>query len=298
MRVLVAVFVGCLGIAGTHAAEKHGKGTTPGSTGHHPSTPGGPSEGKDYVNSQSVLFKWIKPGTFDMGSPSTEPDRDDYEVQHKVKLTRGFWLSDHEVTQGEYQAVMGSNPSYFPSYPNEDPNLPVEKVSWINAIQYCRKLTDRERLEHRITKDQEYRLPTEAEWEYAARAETQGARYGELDSIGWYEGNSGSTNSYNKLVRTTHPVKRKTANAFGLYDMMGNVSEWCSDRFGDYQKGTVVDPTGPKLTSTSNRVSRGGSWFNPSSSLRSAFRIGYHADNAVYTQGFRPALSSVDKSKR
>jgi len=119
-----------------------------------------------------------------MGSPSTEPDRRDDERQHTVKLTQGFWLSDHEVTQGEYQAVMGSNPSYFQG----NPNRPVEKVSWNDAVGYCEKLTAKERASGKIGAQQAYRLPTEAEWEYAARAGTTGQRDHGMESWTWWPG--------------------------------------------------------------------------------------------------------------
>ena len=119
-------------------------------------------------------FVWIKPGTFFMGSSSGEPDRNSNEVQHTVTLTQGFWLYDHEVTQAEFQVLMGNNPSRFTG----DLKKPVEQVSWNDAVKYCQKLTERKRAAGRITAQQAYRLPTEAEWEYAARAGTIGARHG------------------------------------------------------------------------------------------------------------------------
>ena len=254
-------------------------------------------EGQDFANSQGVLLKWIQPGTFQMGSTSgTDPDRNDDEVQHTVTLTRGFWLSDHEVTQAEYQAVMGNNPSHFPG----DLNRPVEMVTWNDAVSYCQKLTDRERAAGRITAQQAYRLPTEAEWEYAARAGTTGARYTvngydvaeSLDYIAWYYGNS----KYPGVGRETHPVKGKQPNAWGLYDMIGNVWEWCEDWYGDYPfsqlgGGSVTDPTGP-LTGA-YRVTRGGSWYDGPRYCRSAkrYRISSVVEKGIY--GFRPALSAV-----
>ena len=222
-------------------------------------------------------FVWIAPGAFVMGSPVSEADRHSDEVQHTVTLTQGFWMSDHETTQAEYQLVMGSNPSNW-----KGESLPVEQVSWDDAVAYCKKLTERERAAGRITAQQAYRLPTEAEWEYAARAGTAGARYGELGTIAWYNGKSGNQ---------THPVKQKTANAWGLHDMIGNVWEWCSDWYGDYPTGSVTDPTGPG--SGSNRVFRGGSWVNVARFARSARRFRGDPGYRNFSLGFRPALSSV-----
>jgi formylglycine-generating enzyme required for sulfatase activity len=222
-------------------------------------------------------FVWIPPGTFVMGSPANEEGYTN-EVQHAVTLTQGFWLSDHEVTQGEYDAVMGINPSHFKWYPNR----PVENVSWEDAVRYCQKLSERERAAGRILADQAYRLPTEAEWEYAARAGTTGARYGELDAIAWYDGNAEGA---------TRPVKGKQPNGWGLYDMLGNVWEWCSDWHGDYPMDAVTDPIGP--SSGSRRVSRGGSWDFVARGARSAVRSGSYPGGRNYNQGFRPVLSSV-----
>ena len=232
------------------------------------------------VDSQPVGpsgFVWIKPGTFVMGSPASEYGHDSDEAQHTVTLTQGFWLSDHEVTQSEYEAIMVSNPSNWRGL-----NLPVEQVSWNDAVAYCQKLTEQERAAGRITAQQAYRLPTEAEWEYAARAGTTGARYGELDTIAWYAENSGSQ---------THPVKQKVANSWGLYDMMGNVWEWCSDWSGDYPTGMVTDPGGPSLGSL--RVRRGGGFNLDATTLRLAFKNGSAPGFRYVHLGFRPALSEV-----
>ena len=225
-------------------------------------------------------FVWIAPGSFLMGSPITEADRYVDEVQHMVTLTQGFWLSDHEVTQGEFEAVMGSNPSWHKG----DSNRPVEKVTWESAVLYCQKLTERDRAAGRNTSQQEYRLPTEAEWEYAARAGTTGSRYGNLDEIGWYSGNSGLG---------PHPVKQKSPNAWGLYDMIGNVWEWCSDRWDDYPTGSAIDPSGP-ITGTSH-VFRGGSWGNGARFSRSASRWGSDSCFLCLRNdlGFRPAFGQV-----
>ena len=152
---------------------------------------------------------WCPPGQFMMGSPTSERGRDADEVQHEVVLTRGFFLAETECTQGQWEAVMGGNPSYF-----KGTERPVEHVSWEEAVEYCRKLTAKQRAEGILPSGWEWRLPTEAEWEYAARAGTTGARYGELDAIGWHIGNLGG--------QSLHPVSQKTANAWGLYDMIPN----------------------------------------------------------------------------
>ena len=211
-----------------------------------------------------------------MGSPTSEADRRDDEVQHSVTLSRGFWMSDHETTQAEYESVMGSNPSSF-----KGSTLPVEQVSWDDAVSYCAKLTVRELAAGRIVAGQAYRLPTEAEWEYAARAGTTGRFAGELDSMGWYGDNSGGK---------IHPVKGKQANGWGLYDMHGNVFEWCSDGYGDYPSGSVTDPTG--ATSGSNRVFRGGGWRDEARLSRSAYRYQVGPGFRSVILGFRSVLSS------
>ena len=222
-------------------------------------------------------FVWVPPGTFVMGSPLSEVGRSTDEVPHTVTLAQGFWLSDHETTQAEYQAMMGNNPSNW-----KGDALPVETVSWNDAVLYCQKLTERDRAAGRITVQQAYRLPTESEWEYASRAGTTGARHGELDAIAWWDGNSGWE---------PHVVKRKQANAWGLYDMLGNVWEWCGDWYGDYPTGSVTDPIGPG--SGSFRVVRGGSCYSGAWNARSARRNWYAPGDRLNSLGFRPALSSV-----
>ena len=172
---------------------------------------------------------------------------------------------------------MGSNPSHF-----RGTDRPVENVSWGEAVEFCRKLTKKHQEAGAMPQGWSWRLPTEAEWEYAARAGTTGSRYGELDAIAWWTGNSGSQ---------THPVKQKAANAWGLYDMMGNVWEWCSDWSGDYPTGSVTDPMGPSSGST--RVFRGGSWNDGAWNARSASRNWGDPGVRNFSLGFRPALSSV-----
>ena len=227
---------------------------------------------------------WIKPGTFIMGSPETDPDSDPDEYpQTVVTLTRGFWMGVHEVTQGEYQAVMNSNPSYFTG----DPNRPVERVSWDDAVVYCSKLTTQERDAGRIPSNWQYYLPTEAQWEYACRAGARTARFCYGDDIGytalgnyaWYYDNSGGT---------THPVEQKLGNGWGLMDMHGNVWEWCADWYATYPVGSATDPSGP--TTGSYRVIRGGSWLHLAGDCRSAYRYYYGPAYRYAFIGFRVVL--------
>ena len=241
-----------------------------------------------------VGFVWIPPGTFVMGSPTNEPGRASFfsggssEEQHTVTLTRGFWLSDHEVTQSEFQSVMGKAPSNFKGAPDR----PVETVSWGDAMAYCQELTARERTAGRITVQQTYRLPTEAEWEYAARAGSPAARYGALDSVAWFLENSGNQ---------THPVRQLPPNAWGLYDMYGNVSELCLDYvpigFG-YPTG-MTDPIGCCGDQYDPMIVRGGSWQSSGNEarfiqLRAAARESVFQDSRGSPQiGFRPVLSAV-----
>ena len=226
-----------------------------------------------------LAVRWIPSGRFTMGSPSSEPDRSSDEVQHEVVLTRGFFLAETECTQGQWEKVMEGNPSHF-----KGAERPVEQVSYAEAEEYCRKLTAKQRAEGILADGWEWRLPTEAEWEYAARAGTTGPRYGELEAIAWFSGNSGSE---------THPVKQKAANVWGLHDMIGNVWEWCSDWSEGYPTGSVTNPTGP--SSGSFRVFRGGSWVFGAGRARSAdrFRDGAGRKYNIIRLGFRPALSSV-----
>ena len=212
--------------------------------------------GQKLTNNLGMEFVYIHPGSFMMGSPSNESGRKGDERQHRVTLIKGFYMQTTEVTQGQWKRVMGSNPS---SFKNCGDDCPVEQVSWNDAQEFIRKL-------NRMEMTDKYRLPTEAEWEYAARAESTtwfcfGNDDGQLGQYAWYSSNSGGK---------THSVAQKKPNAWGLYDMHGNVWEWCHDWHGAYSSGSVTDPTGP--SSGSGRVDRGGSGFNYAGLCRSAFR--------------------------
>ena len=220
------------------------------------------------VASSPTNMIFIPPGTFMMGSPTTEVDRYyDESPQMAVTISRGFWMGQHAVTQQEYQAVVGNNPSYFTG----DSNRPVEMVSWNDATNYCGDLTQQDLAAGRIPAGSGYRLPTEAEREYACRAWTStrfsygdDPGYTNLTDYAWYSANSGGT---------THPVGQKLPNPWGLVDMHGNVWEWCQDWYGPYPGGTVIDPQGP--ATGANRVIRGGSWYDPPANCRSARRSSY-----------------------
>ena len=240
---------------------------------------------KEITNSIGMKLVLIPKGTFMMGSPESEEGRKENETQHEVTIGKVYYLGVYEVTQAQYEKVMGKNPSYFQGavVGNENADLPVEMVSWDDAVEFCKKLSE---LPDEKKAGRVYRLPTEAEWEYACRAGSKTAysfddEEGLLPEYGWFNRNSS---------RRTHTVGLLEPNAWGLYDMHGNVWEWCSDRQGKYPKGAVSDPTGPKVGSF--RVLRGGSWFLGAANCRSANRIRNDPSYRLYYYGFRVALSS------
>jgi formylglycine-generating enzyme required for sulfatase activity len=242
---------------------------------------------------------WIQGGTFMMGSPASEAGRnnDREGSQHRVTVS-SFYMGKYEVTQAEYEAVMGSNPSSF-----KGDNLPVEQVSWYDAAEYCNKRSQREGLTAAYTisgsgasrtvtwnrSASGYRFPTEAEWEYACRAGST-TPFSTGGNITTNQANYNGNNPYNNNAKGTYREKMTAAgscaaNDWGLYDMHGNVWEWCWDWYGAYGTGTQTDPMG--AVSGANRVCRGGSWRSSAGDVRSAFRSHNTPSDSYYNVGFR-----------
>jgi formylglycine-generating enzyme required for sulfatase activity/serine/threonine protein kinase len=214
-------------------------------------------------NGVRIELAWIPEGTFQMGcSPDDEDCNGDERPTHQVQLD-GFWLGRSEVTQGQWKAVMGSNPST-----NEGDDRPVDGVRWDDARDFTRKA------------GQELRLPTEAEWEYAARGGVDEPTYGPIDSVAWTSWNSGSE---------SHPVAQKRSNAFGLFDMLGNVWEWCQDRYDLYPAQAVANP---QTTEGEYGVTRGGSYFRAPRYSRASARNGVKPSYLATDLGFRVARSA------
>ena len=223
----------------------------------------------------SVRLIWVAPGTFLMAG--THGSGDDTEV----RITRGYWLGRTEITQEQWQAVMTNIP--LPSL-FKGSERPVEQVSWGSAIIFCQNLTELERAAGRLPPGYIYTLPTEAQWEYACRAGTTGSYAGAISALGWYDENSGGE---------THPVAQKRPNAWGFYDMQGNVAEWCFDWYASYPGGSVSDPAGP-LTGQF-RVLRGGAFAGPAGFGRSAMRNWSPTNAGSASIGFRLALAPTPK---
>ena len=267
-----------------------------------PPTPGVAAPPGTVIHSISMKLVPIPAGEFLMGSPDLDPDADDDEKpQHLVRITRPFLLAPWPVTQSQYQRVMGETPSYF----KDQPENPVETVSWYDAVRFCNRLSEMEKrkpfyeIKGKVVtipskEGPGFRLPSEAEWEYACRAGSK-TRYSfgddpaGLGEHAWYRENSG---------QQTQPVGKKHPNKFGLYDMHGNVWEWCWDGWDeDYYKlfsmhKPVVDPLGPSLATF--RVVRGGGWDFSPRSLWSAARVKREPDDKLVSLGFRVARGQSD----
>ncbi len=311
-------------------------------------TPPGPVAGQPWtlpVSTNAICnLAWIPPGTFIMGSPAPEPfHKADESPQTQVTLTKGFWLSRTIVTIGQWKSVTGldiraqlakmlhddtlynlggkmqtvrdfmrfsrdADPGQYLA--NEDDNLPMYFVSWTDAMDFCQKLTARERAAGRLPAGYEYNLPTEAQFEYACRAGTtnatsagplvlQGRAAPVLDNIAWYDANSpdGYTGKGFKVQGRNggpRPVAQKQPNLWGLYDMTGNIWQWCRDWYGPYPGGSVTDPAG-SATGT-YRVNRGGSFGSGPGDERSANRAKNPPAEASAYRGFRLALCPIPTS--
>jgi formylglycine-generating enzyme required for sulfatase activity len=221
------------------------------------------AHGRTKVNRiDGLTYVWIPPGTFRMGCSQGDSECFDNEKPaHTVTLTRGFWIGQTPVTQAEYLKVMGSNPSKY-----HGAQLPAEEVTWDNAKAYCERI--------------KMRLPTEAEWEYAARGGAAGARYAAVKDIAWYNANAASA---------THLVAQKQPNAFGVYDILGNVREWVADWYGPYAAADAVDPRGPQTGQF--RVGRGGSWYDSAQIARASSRGNNGGGCGPACHGFRCAAN-------
>ncbi len=235
-----------------------------------------------------LRFRWIEPGDFWMGSPEGEAERFGVEgPRHLVRLTEGFWLAETACSQAVWASVMGSKPSRF----TEDLQNPVEMVSWDEVQGFLREV---ERRLPGVKAD----LPTEAEWEYACRAGSETA-FSWGDGIGPSQANYDATESYangptGESLERTVPVRSYAPNAWGLYQMHGNVDEWCADGRRDYDGAPQVDPRGPEGgEADAPRAVRGGSWVDPPLWLRAAYRLGGRRDGHFVSLGFRFSLRST-----
>jgi formylglycine-generating enzyme required for sulfatase activity len=253
------------------------------------------------VPSLNLVMRGIPAGVFIMGSPTTEPKRGDDEIEHYVTISKPFYLGMTEVTQGQWEKLMGDNPSSFRAHDRYNDSAPVETVSWEDAMAFCLKLTEHERASGALPKGYIYTLPTEAQWEYACRAGTT-TPFNTGNNLTTEQANYDGNHPYvgkakrwerGKYREETVYVKSFVPNAWGLYDMHGNVWEWCLDWYGAYPTAAVVDPKGP--SSGNNRVLRGGGWFSGGARYcRSANRFGRFAPSTRFNAvGFRLALVPV-----
>jgi formylglycine-generating enzyme required for sulfatase activity len=234
-------------------------------------------------NDLKMKFCWCPPGRFAMGSPNNEPGRAPFESpQVEVVLSRGFWLGKFEVTQDEWERLIGTRPSRLQGAKT----LPVENITWADAAKFCEMLTGKERDRGTLPKEWEFRLPTDAQWEYGCRAGTTtaysfGATAESLGDYAWH--------GHNAQIRT-HEVGQKKPNPWGLHDMHGNAWEWCRDWF----HGSLPGGADPEVTDPgTGRVIRGGGWNAAPELCRSAFRSGQQPDAGGHLLGFRVAAVQV-----
>ncbi|MDO4571316.1 MAG: formylglycine-generating enzyme family protein [Planctomycetia bacterium] len=219
------------------------------------------------INGVEYAFRWCPAGSFVMGSPADEKGRYADEIQHHVTLTKGFWMLETEVTHAMWKSVMSE--SFEKKAEFYIPNFPMKEISWSECQEFCQKLR---------AQGLNVQFPTEAQWEYACRAGTTGAYAGDLNSMGWHWGNSDAES----------PVAQKEPNPWGLYDMHGNLWEWCADWHGPYSNDSATDPAGPE--SGSGRVHRGGCFEQYEESCRSAWRDSKPPLFYSCGTGFRPIL--------
>ena len=259
----------------------------------------GPQAGRYVVNALGMKFVRVPAGRFVMGSPTDEEQRGTDEMQHAVTISRPFYLGVHEVTQGQYEKLMGKNPSFFAKSGGgkqrvgaaDTANYPVDNVSWNDAVAFCAKLGATQGAR---AAGHTYRLPTEAEWEYACRAGGKAAtHFGPQMDSGQANFNGLSpyqTTTGGPFLRRTTDVGENQANAFGLYDMHGNVQEWCGDWYAAdyYAKCPEAGPPGP--AKGTERVLRGGGWAHSGKACRCAVRNKMAPDAASYSSGFRVVL--------
>jgi len=247
----------------------------------HPNLEICPQTTNIFRNSLGMTFTRIPAGSFIMGSPEDEPGRENDEIQHKVIITKDYFMQTTVITQGQWMSLMNNNPSIYNSCGN---NCPVDNISWYDTQDFIKKLNN--------LGEGTYRLPTEAEWEYAARAGTQTPFFwGEcLSDYANYNGNETVSECPKSVFRNTPlPVSSFLPNAWGLYDVHGTIWEWCQDYKADYSKETVTDPTGPK--SGQIRIHRGGGFVSPEKNCRSAFRPAMEPDFKNNTFGARLVCS-------
>lgn len=242
---------------------------------------------KTLVNRLGMEFVLIPAGSFIMGSPSDEDSRNADEIQHQVIITKSFYMQTTEVTVGQWRRLMGRSFKGFFKRRNEPDNIPVNRICFHDVEAFLEKLNALE--------DGKYRLPTEAEWEYACRAGTQTAySFGDWincslamfeNKVGRFDLCTGYTRQHSLPVNGPAPVKSYPPNPWGLYDMHGNVWEWCLDRHGPYGQVKQVDPAGP--SQGAYRIRRGGSWFSQGDKCRSANRAFGHPGSRLRNTGFR-----------